>query len=162
MKKLLVYVLIAAVLLSAAACAEVAALSERLFISAKSALSCLAVGDYDQVVTTLPFSDFSPSADEWQRFAQGSFATLTGAMPQQQYAVAYWLNGCWKLAVPVSEPAHDGVEALVLMSEDGHSFFGYGHAFWGQVRSEYQAADYVTWNQEYFGSTSAVVEFDLY
>jgi len=160
MKKLL-SILLTAVMLLTAASAQVSAPSENLFARAKAALQLLSIGDYDQLVTSLPFSDISPSADEWQSFAQGSFTTLAGSIPQQQYAVAYWQGDCWKVAVPVSEPADDFVETLILISEDGRSFSGYGCAFWGQVRMEYQAAEYVRWNQEYFGGTSAIIEFDM-
>ena len=160
MKKIILFML-AAVMLMTAACAEVSQPSEKLFAYAKAALRCLAIGDYDQLVTSLPFSELSPSADEWQNFARGSFTTLIGAAPQQQYAVAYWQDSFWKVAVPVIEPSGDWVEALILVSEDGKSFSGYGCALWGQIRSEYQAADYVRWNEEYFGGTSAVIEFDM-
>lgn len=153
--------MLVAVMLMTTAFAQIASPSEKLFAYAKGALYCLAVGDYDQLVTALPFSDMSPSTDEWQNFAQGSFTTLAGSMPQQKYAVAYWQSGSWKVAVPVSEPSNDMVEALILISEDGRSFSGYGCALWGQVRSEYQAAEYVRWNEEYFGGTSAIIEFDM-
>ena len=161
MKRMLACLLIALMLFSAAANAEVISLSDKLFKYAKAALSCLAAGDYDQVVTSLPFSDLSPSADEWQNFAEYGFTTLSGAMPQQQYAVAYWSGDCWKVAVPVTEPCNEWVEALVLVSEDGQNFCGYGCASWGQVSSEYQFAEYVRWNEEYFGGTSAIIEFDM-
>ena len=160
MKKI-ISIMLTAVILLAAASAQVSAPSEKLFAYAKGALHCLAIGDYDQLVTALPFSDMSPGADEWESFALGSFTTLSGSTPQQQYAVAYWLGDCWKVAVPVSEPADDLVETLILISEDGRSFSGYGCAPWGQIRSEYQAAEYVRWNEEYFGGTSAIIEFDM-
>ena len=158
MKKIIAFAL-AFVLLLACACAEVASPSDKLFKYAKEALYSLSAGDYDHLVTALPFSDMSPSADEWRSFAKGSFTSLP-TMPQQQYAVAYWLGDCWKVAVPVSEPDSDWVETLVLISEDGMSFTGYGCTMWAQVRSEYQSAEYVRWNEEYFGGTFAIVEFD--
>ena len=158
MKKILAIAL-ATLLLLTCACAEVASPSDMLFKYAKAALHSLAIGDYDQLVTALPFSDMSPSADEWRDFAKGSFTNLPAA-PQQQYAVAYWQGDCWKVAVPVAEPDSDSVEALILISEDGVSFSGYGCAMWNQVRSEYQSAEYVRWNEEYFGGTFAIVEFD--
>ena len=161
MKKILILIL-ALAMLAGSAWAQVAAPSEKLFAYAKGALHLLAMGDYDQLVTAIPFSDMSPGADEWEDFALGSFTTLTGSLPQQQYSVAYWQGDCWKVAVPVSEPDGDFVETLVLISEDGRSFSGYGCAMWGQIRSEYQAAEYVRWNEEYFGGTSAIIEFDMH
>ena len=74
MKKFLCCILIVVLAaMSVAALAEVPSLSESLFKYAKGALTCLASGAYDKVVTSLPFSDVSPSADEWRSFAKGSF-----------------------------------------------------------------------------------------
>lgn len=159
MKKILILLLIA-VMLMTNAFAEVISLSDQLFMHAKSALSLLAAGNYDQVVTSIPFSGFAPGPDEWRSLTEFSFTTLKGSLPQQQYAVAYWIGNSWKVAVPVSEPNSDWVETLVLVSQDGLSFSGYGCSSWGQVSMEYQMAEYVRWNQEYFGGTSAIIEFD--
>ena len=160
MKKIISCFLIAAMLLCAAAQAEVPSLSEKLFKYAKGALSCLASGEYDKVVTTLPFSDISPSADEWRSFAQGSFSTLSGK-PQSKYAVAYWTGRAWKIAVPVAEPASGSVETLVLVSEDGSTLSGYGCTSWSKVKGEYQNSNYVSWNEEYNASTSVLIESDV-
>lgn len=160
MKRLISCILIAAVLFCAAAQAEVPSLSDKLFKYAKSALACLASGEYDKVVTSLPFSDISPSADEWRSFARGSFSSLSGS-PQSKYAVAYWTGGAWKIAVPVAEPASGSVETLVLVSEDGRSFSGYGCTSWSKVKGEYQNSNYVSWNDEYNASTSVIIESDV-
>lgn len=162
MKKILACML-AAVILSvcaSSALAEVPSLSDGLFKDAKHAISCLASGDYDDAVTSLPFSDVSPSAEEWRSFAEGSFSSLSGASPQTKYAVGYWTGRIWKIAVPVSEPSSGSVETLVLASEDGSTFTGYGCARWSDVSSEYASSKYVVWNDEYNASTSAVVESD--
>ena len=63
--------------------------------------------------------------------------------------------------MPVSEPNDSSVETLVLTSEDGSSFNGYGCMSWGDVENEYLSSDYVSWNREYAGSTSAVIEADV-
>ena len=161
MKRLFTCILIAAMLIScAAASAEIPSIHENMFKYAKNTLACLANGAYDKIVTSIPFSDLSPSADEWRSFAEGSFETLYGAAPQKKYAVAWWTGRCWEIAVPVSEPSHGGVEALVLSTEDGRSFSGYSYATWDEVREDYHKADYVRWDEEYNGSTSVVVEFD--
>lgn len=162
MKKILTYTLIAALLAvcAATAFAEVPSLSESLFKYAKGAITSLAAGAYDKVVTSLPFSDVSPSADEWRSFAQGSFSSLSGASPQTKYAVAYWVGSVWKIAVPVSEPSSGSVETLVLISEDGSTFTGYGCSSWSSVCSEYQGSKHVVWNDEYSSTTSVVVESD--
>ena len=141
--------------------ADVPSLSDRMFDCAKNAISALAAGQYDRLVTSMPFSDISPSSDEWQSFAQGAFASLAGADPQTYYAVAYRIGNFWKIAVPVSEPDNDGVEALVLVSEDGSTISGYARSTWGSIRSEYESSDYVKWNHEYVSSTSAIIEADV-
>lgn len=160
MKKIICCTLVAILLLTAAAIAEVPSLSENMFNYAKGTLSCLASGAYDKIVTSVPFSGVSPSADEWAGFAQGGFTDLAGSTPQTKYAVAYWTGSSWKIAVPVSEPSSGSVETLVLISEDGQSVTGYGCSNWSQVSSEYESSSYVSWNAEYNSSTSAVVEMD--
>lgn len=162
MKKILICFLVALMILSSllVANAEVPSLSESLFSYAKKALTNLASGDYDKVVTNLPFSDVSPSADEWRNFTEGSFSSLSGSSPQTKYAVAYWTGRMWEIAVPVSEPSSGNVETLILISEDGESFVGYGCSTWSSVCSEYESSNHVIWNEEYNASTSAVVEND--
>ena len=56
----------------------------------------LASGEYERLVTLLPFSGVAPSASEWQSFA-GNFSTLSGGV-QTRYAVAYWTGSDWCLA----------------------------------------------------------------
>ena len=141
--------------------ADVPPLSDRMFDCAKGAISALAAGQYDRLVTSMPFSDISPSADEWQSFAQGAFSSLVGSDPQTYYAVAYRIGNFWKIAVPISDPGSDGVEALVLVSEDGSTISGYARSTWGSIRSEYESSEYVKWNHEYVSSTSAIIEADV-
>jgi len=160
MKRFISCMLIAVLLFCTAAQAEVPSLSEKLFKYAKGALSSLASGEYDKVVTNLPFSDISPSADEWRSFAQGSFSSLS-SKPQTKYAVAYWTGRTWKVAVPVAEPASGSVETFVLVSEDGHSFSGYGCTSWSKIKNEYQNSNYVFWSDEYNASTSVIIESDV-
>lgn len=160
MKKIVCCTLSLLLMLLAVASAEVPSLSESLFSCAKGALTCLASGSYDKIVTSVPFSGVSPSADEWQSFAEGSFSGLTGSSPQTKYAVGYWSGSIWKVAVPVSEPSSDRVETLVLLSEDGETVTGYSCTSWGKVQGEYESSSYVKWNSEYNSSTSAVVEMD--
>ena len=160
MKKRFCCTLLAILLLTSVALAEVPSLSENMFKYAKGTLSCLASGAYDKIVTSVPFSGVSPSTDEWAGFAEGGFTDLAGSNPQTKYAVAYWTGVSWKIAVPVSEPNSASVEALVLISEDGQSVTGYGCSSWSQVSSEYESSNYVHWKAEYNASTSAVVEMD--
>ncbi len=134
--------------------AEVPQISGSLFSSAKEALVCLASGEYERLVTLLPFSGVAPSASEWQSFA-GNFSTLSGGV-QTRYAVAYWTGSDWCLAVPVATPDSGSVEVMALLSTDGSAFSGYRYATWSQIQSEYQGASYITWNEEYVGSEPVV------
>ncbi len=157
MKRILSVALLMALLLSACAFAEgVPSISDELFSAAKEALSLLSYGEYARVSEVLPFSGGAPSAEEWQQFA-GSFSTLDSGTVQREVSVAYWQGSCWYLAVPVTEPNRDGVEALVLRSDDGAAFSGYKYATWGDVKSGYQASDYVTWNEEYVAGTPVII-----
>lgn len=129
-------------------------LSGGLFSSAKRAVSYLASGEYERLVTLLPFSGVSPSAAEWESFARNYSAR---GYVQQEYAVAYWKGGCWRIAVPLRTPDSGSVEVLMLLSEDGSTFSGYRYATWSQVEGEYTSSDHVIWNQEYSGGRPRVV-----
>ena len=139
----------------ATAYADVPQISSELFSSAKQALTCLSSGEYERLVTLLPFSGVSPSAAEWQSFADGNFSTLGGSV-QSEYSVAYWTGSDWRLAVPVSTPDNGDVEALVLSSADGSTFSGYRYSKWKDIKSEYESASYVVWNQEYVEATPVI------
>lgn len=142
--------------MTVSAYADAPQISGNLFSSAKQALVYLASGEYERLVTLLPFSDVSPSASEWQSFAEGNFSSLNGSV-QTNYAVAYWNGSCWKVAVPAGTPDHGSVETLVLTSADGNSFTGYRYSSWSNVKSEYESASYVTWNKEYVDSQPTIV-----
>ena len=142
MKRFISCILIATMLLCCAvAYADVPKLGENMFKYAKNTLACLATGAYDKIVTSVPFSDLSPSADEWRDFAEGSFEHLFGTTPQKEYAVAFWTGRCWEIAVPLTEPNSDAVEALILATEDGRTFSGYAYATWDEVREDYHESD---------------------
>ena len=126
---------------------EVPQFSDELFTTAKQAMIYLSSGEYERLVTLLPFSDVSPSAAEWQSFAEGNFLSFENV--QTEYSVAYWTGIDWKLAVPVTEPTGGEVEAMVLTSADGMAFSGYRYSLWADVELEYEAAEYVTWNKEF-------------
>lgn len=141
--------------LSVSAQAEVPQLSGDLYNCAKQATVYLASGEYERLVTLLPFSDVAPSASEWQNFAEGNFTSLAGEV-QTDYAVAYWMGETWNLAIPTLEPNDPSVEALVLSSTDGTSFSGYRYAVWSQIEEEYLSSSYVLWNKEYVDATPIV------
>ena len=138
--------------------AEVPQISDDLFSCAKKAVVYLSSGEYERLVTLLPFSGDAPSASEWQNFAEGNFSTLGGDV-QTDYSVAYWTGSCWKLAVPVTVPDSGSVETLVLTSDDGSSFSGYRYSTWSDVQSGYEASSYVSWSREYV-SVSPYIDGD--
>ena len=157
MKRLMRCVTAAALImmfLSSTALAGAPQLSDSLFSSAKSALVELGSQAYEDLVYSLPFASDSPSADEWQRFAE-NFSTLS-ASPQTTYAVAYWNGRQWLVAVPVRTPSSGDVEVFILTSADGSTFEGYRYARWSSVQSEYQQAEYVVWNSEYADGEASV------
>lgn len=129
-------------------------LSDSLFSSAKQAVGYLASGEYERLVTLLPFSGMAPSASEWEGFA-ASYSSLSGV--QSDYAVAFYTGSFWVVAVPLHEPSDGSVEVLALSSEDGVSFNGYHYGTWSQVESACQSSDHVVWNEEYVGGTPTVV-----
>lgn len=147
MKKTLCLILIA-LLIGAAALADVPQLSDKLFASAKQAVQYLASGEYERLVTLLPFSDIAPSAQEWESFAR-NYGDLSSV--QSDYAVGFWTGSMWVVAVPVQVPESGDVEVLALSSEDGASFYGYRYATWAQVESAVNSSDRVVWNSEYIG-----------
>ena len=112
-------------------------LTDELRQAAGTALSYLASGEYERLVTLLPFSGIAPGAAEWERFARNyESIEQTG-----RDAVAYWKNGSWVIAVPTKDPKADDAEALMLLSEDGKSFTGYRYATWTQVAREFADSD---------------------
>lgn len=152
MKKTLCVILV--LLLIGSTAFAVPQLSGSLFDSAKQAVRYLSSGEYERLVTLLPFSDVAPSAAEWERFAR-LFANLSDV--QTDYAVAFWTGSAWVLAVPVQVPDSASVETLALSSEDGSSFIGYGYTTWGRVENEYSSSDYVIWNSEYVAGAPTIV-----
>ena len=153
MRKTLCMVLVL-MLIGTIALADVPQLSSSLFSSAKQAVGYLASGEYERLVTLLPFSDVAPSAAEWESFA-GNYADLTSV--QSEYAVAFWTGSIWVVAVPMQAPASGSVEVLALSSDDGSSFNGYRYATWSQIESAYANSDHVLWNEEYVAGTPTVV-----
>ena len=153
MKKLVCAVLIG-LMIGATALAGAPSLSDSLFSSAKQAVSYLASGEYERLVSILPFSDTPPSASEWERFAD-SFSDFSDL--QSDYAVAFWMGSYWVVAVPLQVPDNGSVEVLALSSEDGETFNGYRCATWSQVEKAYGNIKRVLWNREYVGGSATVV-----
>ena len=114
-------------------------LSGKLVKAAESAVDYLASGEYERLVTLLPFSGIAPGAAEWERFARNYDRQPQG---HPAGALAYWKGGSWIIAVPVQDPSDDA-EALMLISDDGSTFTGYRYATWNQVEKECARCDEV-------------------
>ena len=155
MKKIMIIAVLAMALVLCAAAQATGApqFSSALFDSGKAAMGYLASGEYERLVTLLPFSGVAPGAAEGESFA-ANFQNL--ASVQSDYAVAWWAGTTWRLAVPAQAPDSGEVEALVLTSEDGVSFDGYRYALWAQVEQAYAGSDHVLWDQEYVGDAPLV------
>lgn len=147
-------VLLALLLIGTIALADAPRLSDDLFSAAKQAVGYLASGEYERLVTLLPFSGVAPGAAEWESFAE-NYSTLSGA--QNDYAVAFWTGDIWVVAVPVQAPVDGSVEALALSSEDGSTFNGYRYATWQQIENACGQSAHVLWKDEYVGGTATVV-----
>lgn len=141
-------------LIGAMALAEVPRLSDDLFVSAKQAVVYLASGEYERIVTVLPFSDVAPGASEWESFS-ANYSNLEDV--QSEYSVGFWTGTVWVIAVPIQAPETGDVEVLALSSEDGVSFNGYRYATWAQIEAAYTDSDRVLWNVEYVGGTPTLI-----
>ena len=155
MKKLLCVAMIL-LLIGTTALAGAPKLSDSLFSASKKAVGYLASGEYERLVTLLPFSDISPSASEWERFAD-NYSNRKHI--QSDYAVAFWTGSIWVVAVPLQVPDSGSVEVLALSSEDGETFNGYRYATWSQIERAYADSDRVLWDREYLGD-AATIEMD--
>ena len=147
MKKILCLALIC-LLIGAAAFAEVPHLSDDLFVCAKQAVVYLASGEYERIVTLLPFSGTAPGAQEWESFS-ANYTNLNDI--QNDYSVGFWTGTMWVIAVPMQIPEAGTVEVLALSSEDGVTFSGYLYANWARIEAAYAKSDRVLWNEEYVG-----------
>lgn len=143
-----------AFLLCCAGCAAVAEesgrIDDRLFNTAKQALHCLDVGDYQTASAQVGCADI----DALKSLVDDQFTMLGFGQAQTRISVAYFREQTWYLAVPVMEPASADVEALLLNCGDGSDVNSVGCALWGDVQSALDSAEAVIWNEEY---TSGVV-----
>lgn len=141
-----------AMLALALCCVSIAAWAEesgriddRLFNMAKQTLHCLDVGDYQTASAQLGCADI----DTLKALVDEQFTTLGYGEAQTRISVAYYLDQTWRLAVPVSEPSHADVEALLLNCGNGDGVQSAGCVRWGEVQSALDSAEAVIWNEEY-------------
>lgn len=151
MKKLCVLLCAIFLLTAVSAFAEVPAISDTLFKTAKDTLSSLSAGDYDTPAANLGFT-----AEELEKFTTGNFGDLDTV--QTQISVGFWYKNSWIVAVPVAEPSSPTVATLVLKSQDGCTFCGYMYAVWSDIETAYESSDYVVWNEEYTTDNLYIIE----
>lgn len=139
MKRIIIIALLLTLTLSALPASAVPLLSSDLIQSAIVAVDYLSSGEYERLVTLLPFSGVAPGASEWERFSRnyGKDTFFSDGS-----ATAYWKGGHWNIAVPILSSDSEA-EALVLSSEDGCSFTGYRYATWGEVEAAYSNSSHV-------------------
>ena len=154
MKNKWLCVVLSLLLIGSTAWAATPKLSKDLFSSAKKATEYLASGEYERLVRLLPFSGTSPSASEWEQFAN-NYSDLTQI--QTEYAIAFWTGSIWVVAVPLQIPSDGSIEVLALSSEDGSSFNGYRYATWAQIQKASGDSKRVEWNKEYIADNANVV-----
>ena len=156
MKRTLLAVL-ALLLAGTAALAGTPKLSEALIDSAKQALVALSEGEWAGLSDRLPFSEAGPTDAQWQQLAE-HYADLSDV--QTDYAVVFWTDSVWIIAVPVQPPENGSVEALAFSSGDGTTFKACRYATWDRVEDAYSVCSRVIWDREYVGG-SATVQADL-
>lgn len=155
----LIRLLTAVLLFSLCTARAVPGFDTDLFLSASEALYDLSVGDYDGVVTCLPFSDLPPDIDEWRSFSRESLRTLKDSRVQTDFQVAYWYASHWRVAVPLHSPAEDDTEVFVLISEDGEVFSGYACARWGDIQKDIGFSDHVIRSTDLLPGSASVESY---
>lgn len=151
MKKFLIGLLTAALILCSCAVAELDRIDDRLFNTAKRTLHCLDTGDFQTASALLSFID----SDALKQFAADNFSTLGDGSAQTRISVAYACDGKWYLAVPTQQPA-SGVETLLLDCGSGSVISSMSEIDWKKVASALDKASMVIWNEE-AGSNVVVI-----
>ena len=147
MRKWIVALLVAA-LAAAPLSALAAGLSEGLIDDAKQALTLMSYGEYKKALKKLNLKD-APSAQELSNFVEESLSDVYVVAVQSEVAVAYQVDGVWRVAVPVEAPAYDSVQTLVVRSKDGERFDAYRAMAWYEVMDQVAGADQVIWRDAY-------------
>lgn len=145
--------LLLAILLTAGS-ALAAQPEDGFYDTGREALYQMATGDLDGAVARIGFqfdeSDSTYSEEGFRRIAQEEYAPDFDDQPTlQETAVAFYMDGMWYLALPVSEPSRDDMETFVLISPDQATFTGYAALSWSTVLEMSDLAQECYWNVEY-------------
>lgn len=132
-------------------------LDKKLFSGAKEAVSLISYGEYKKALKKLGLPSTASDVEAFAAFAEEHLGSASYGDVQTDVSVGYQLGKTLKLAVPITAPDGWNVEALVLLSKDGHSFTGYKAMSWGDVLTELEDSDSAIWNKPYDPDTPLIV-----
>lgn len=120
----------------------------------REALYKMATGDVDGAVERIGFqfdgNDATYSEEGFRQIIAEKYAPDFDNQPVlQDTAVAFYMDGLWYLALPVSEPRDGDMETFVLISPDQAAFTGYAALSWSTVVEMSDLAEECYWNVEY-------------
>lgn len=140
--------LMAALILLLSVSALAASLNAELIDDAKQALTLMSYGEYKKALKKLNLKK-DVGASELSDFVDENLSDLYFVSVQTDVAVAYQLDGAWRVAIPIETPSYDSVQTLVLRARDAKRFDAYKAMTWYEVLDEANAADEVIWRDAY-------------
>lgn len=125
-----------------------ASLDSALIDDAKQALTLMSYGEYKKALKRLDLKN-SSSVQDLSDFVDASLSDLYSVSVQSEVAVAYLLDGSWRVAVPIESPSYDSVTTFVVRAKDGKRFDAYRAMAWYEVLDQVSMADEVIWQDAY-------------
>lgn len=125
-----------------------AGIDEGLIDDAKQALTLMSYGEYKKALKKLNLKE-APSAQELSDFVDENLSDVYQVAVQSEVAVAYQVDGAWRVAVPVEIPSYDSVQTLVVRAKDGKRFDAYRAMAWYEVMDQVSGAEQVIWQDAY-------------
>lgn len=147
MRRMITWLLVTA-LLTAPAAALAASLNSSLIEDAKQALTLMSYGEYKKALKKLNLKK-APSAQDLSDFVDSDLSDVYAVAVQTEVAVAYKVDGVWRVAVPVEAPSYDSVQTLVVRAKDGKRFDAYKAIAWYEVLDQVDQAEEVIWQEAY-------------
>ncbi len=141
-------VLLALALAAVSLPALAADFDEGLIDDAKQALTLMSYGEYKKALKKLNLKE-SPSAQELSDFVEENLSILYQVSVQNEVAVAYQVEGVWRVAVPVETPSYDSVPTLVVRAKNAERFDAYRVLAWYEVMDQVAQAEQVIWQDAY-------------
>ena len=116
-----------------------------LFDQAKSALSYISYGEYAKALKMMGLSSDGDDVKRLKAAVGSGLSTALYGEVQTVVAVYYASEKGYRLCVPVEDPSVGGVEALVMLSQDGRVFDGYQTAMWTDCTRDAALSGEVVW-----------------